>query len=225
VTEAEWLACDDAETGLHFVRSRASWRKLRLFMVGCCRRVWPAITEESHRRAVEVAERFADGRAAEAEREAAFQALSRSAPLWLGSGQSLARAPLACRLCVGAKAGDNAPLVSLLTAGVAASAASPDEPDCWKEGTRQELTEQAGLVRCIFGNPFRPVKFDPHWRTDTAVSLARQMYESRDFTAIPILADAIQDAGCGNADVLDHCRNPGPHVRGCWVVDLVLEKA
>ncbi|WP_246523698.1 hypothetical protein [Gemmata palustris] len=81
---------------------------------------------------------------------------------------------------------------------------------------------QCSAIRDIFGNPFRPVVFSPYWRTDTAVSLARQMYESRDFSAMPILADALQDAGCDNDDVLSHCRAPGEHVRGCWVVDLVL---
>ena len=59
---------------------------------------------------------------------------------------------------------------------------------------------------------FRPVTFAPEWRTDTAVALARQMYESRDFSAMPILADALQDAGCDNDDVLNHCRGEGPHV-------------
>jgi hypothetical protein len=80
------------------------------------------------------------------------------------------------------------------------------------------------LIRDIFGNPFRPVTFDPDWRTTTAIQLAQQMYDSRDFSAMPILADAIQDAGCDHADILDHCLGPGPHVRGCWVVDLVLWK-
>ena len=87
-----------------------------------------------------------------------------------------------------------------------------------------KLAFQARILRDIFGNPFRPVVFSPSWRTSTAVALASQMYESRDFSAMPILADALQDAGCDSADVLDHCRGPGPHVRGCWVVDLVLEK-
>jgi hypothetical protein len=82
----------------------------------------------------------------------------------------------------------------------------------------------ADRLRDIFGNPFRPVAFSPEWRTDTAVTLARQMYESREFSAMPILADALQDAGCDSAEILDHCRGPGPHVRGCWVVDLVLGK-
>ncbi|MBA4188070.1 MAG: hypothetical protein C0467_08625 [Planctomycetaceae bacterium] len=66
--------------------------------------------------------------------------------------------------------------------------------------------------------------FAPEWRTDTVVSLAKHIYESRDFGAMPILADALQDAGCEQADILTHCRGNGPHVRGCWVVDLVLEK-
>ncbi len=66
------------------------------------------------------------------------------------------------------------------------------------------------LLRDIFGNPFRPVTFSPAWRTDTAVAVARQLYESRDFSAMPILADALQDAGCENDDVLNHCRGPGP---------------
>jgi hypothetical protein len=81
-----------------------------------------------------------------------------------------------------------------------------------------------GHVREQFGNPFRPVAFSKSWRTDTAIALARQMYESRDFGAMPILADAIQEAGCDNDDILSHCRGDGPHVRGCWVVDLVLGK-
>jgi hypothetical protein len=87
-----------------------------------------------------------------------------------------------------------------------------------------ERSEQADLVRDVFGNPLRKVKFSPEWRTDTAVTLASQMYESRDFSAMPILADALQDAGCDNDDILAHCRGDGPHVRGCWVVDLVLGK-
>jgi hypothetical protein len=82
------------------------------------------------------------------------------------------------------------------------------------------------LMREMFGNPFRPVAFSPEWRTDDAVALARQMYESRDFGAMPILADALQDAGCDNEAILSHCRAATlTHVRGCWVVDLVLAKA
>ncbi|MFO0824519.1 MAG: hypothetical protein U0792_15615 [Gemmataceae bacterium] len=86
--------------------------------------------------------------------------------------------------------------------------------------------EQAQLIREIFGNPFRPVVFAPEWRSDTALSLAKHIYETRDFAQMPILADALQDAGCDNADILSHCRDANQvHVRGCWVVDLVLGKS
>ena len=85
---------------------------------------------------------------------------------------------------------------------------------------------QCLLLRDIFGNPFRPVAFAPSWRSSSVVALARAMYESREFAAMPVLADALEEAGCDAADILAHCRNPhGVHVRGCWVVDLVLGKA
>jgi hypothetical protein len=72
--------------------------------------------------------------------------------------------------------------------------------------------------------PYSPVTFAPEWRTEAAVGIAAKMYDSRDFGNMPILADALQDAGCEHADILAHCRGDGPHVRGCWVVDLVLGK-
>ena len=104
------------------------------------------------------------------------------------------------------------------------AAGLPDERPEEKHTATEERT-QCELLRDIFGNPFRPVAFSPEWRTSTATAIAQQMYDSRDFGAMPILADALQDAGCDNADILNHCRGPGPHVRGCWVVDLVLGKS
>ena len=89
---------------------------------------------------------------------------------------------------------------------------------------RRYTTHPAVYLRDIFGNPFRPVAFSPAWRTDTTVALAGRMYEERDFSAMPILADALEDAGCTDPDLLGHLRGSGPHVRGCWVVDLVLGK-
>ncbi|HEX3149646.1 MAG TPA: hypothetical protein VHR66_16340 [Gemmataceae bacterium] len=80
------------------------------------------------------------------------------------------------------------------------------------------------MLRDIFGNPFRPVAFDPRWRTSDSVGVARGIYEDRAFERMPILADALMDAGCDDEQVLSHCRGEGPHVRGCWVVDLVLGK-
>jgi hypothetical protein len=80
------------------------------------------------------------------------------------------------------------------------------------------------LLREVYGNACRYTRFDPNWRTDTVLTLARQMYVAREFSAMPILADALQDAGCDDGDILVHCRDPrAKHVRGCWVLDLVLD--
>jgi hypothetical protein len=95
----------------------------------------------------------------------------------------------------------------------------------WMDGIRNEVAQyQRRLLHDIMGNPFHPVSCNPEWRTCTVVALANQMYNSRDFSAIPILADALEDAGCTEADILGHLRGPGPHVRGCWVLDLLLDK-
>jgi hypothetical protein len=92
-------------------------------------------------------------------------------------------------------------------------------------GYDDALRRLCGVVRDLFGNPFRPVTFDPSWRSPTATAVALHMYDDRAFDAMPVLADALQDAGCEAHDVLEHCRRTGEHVRGCWVVDMVLGKA
>ena len=86
---------------------------------------------------------------------------------------------------------------------------------------------QAALLRDIIGDPFRPISLDPAWLTwhdGLLVSMARRMYDSRDFSDMPVLADALEEAGCANADILEHLRGPGSHVRGCWVVDALLAR-
>ena len=85
-------------------------------------------------------------------------------------------------------------------------------------------TANIHLLRCVVGNPFRPVMFDPEWRTSTVFALAEGIYAERAFDRLPILADALEEAGCDHAEMLSHCRGPAPHARGCWVVDLVLGK-
>lgn len=81
-----------------------------------------------------------------------------------------------------------------------------------------EFAAQADLLRCIAGNPFHPVAFDPHWRTETVANIAHGIVAGRAFDRLPILADALEEAGCDNADVLSHCRSSGPHAMGCWVL-------
>jgi hypothetical protein len=94
------------------------------------------------------------------------------------------------------------------------------------DDAQRERVARCDLIRDLIGNPHLPlpVTADPSWLTSTVVSLAHGIYQDRAFDRLPILADALQDAGCDNEDVLNHCRSEGPHVRGCWVVDLVLGK-
>jgi hypothetical protein len=88
-----------------------------------------------------------------------------------------------------------------------------------------ERAALAALLHCIFGNPFRPAAFDPIWRSPNVMDLARGIYDDRAFGRLSILADALEESGCHDADILDHCRGAGPHARGCWVIDLVLGRS
>ena len=85
--------------------------------------------------------------------------------------------------------------------------------------------EESEIVRDIFGNPFRPVTLDPVWLSSTVRDLAYTIYDERVFERMPILGDALMDAGCDSDEIIQHCQGPGLHVRGCWVVDLVLGKS
>jgi hypothetical protein len=221
MTEADWLTCSHPESMLNFLsresmaRRRTSDRKLRLFAVACCRRIWQLIAGAHSQRAVTVGERLADGQAEEWELEDAYD-MARL--IWNnqefdGNDEAYEAAFWAAEpVATGA---------ALHGAGMAARAIGVDGASI-----KTEEAAQAALIREIFGNPFRSrPRVKTAWRTDTVTVLARQMYESRDFSAMPILADALQDAGCANDDILNHCRGLGPHVRGCWVVDLVLGKA
>jgi hypothetical protein len=127
------------------------------------------------------------------------------------------------------------PLIALVVAiadHAAMSAARALRRDQWSaewqkihdEAEAVEKVQQCGLIREIFGNPFRRVSADPSWLTSDVLLLARGVYEDRAFDRMPILADALQDAGCDNANVLDHCRELGEHVCGCWVLDMLLGK-
>jgi hypothetical protein len=89
------------------------------------------------------------------------------------------------------------------------------------EETRSLLT---GLVRDITGNPFQSVTLDSRWATPEVIAIAGGIYEERTFHHLPILADALEDAGCGDQALLAHCRRPGPHARGCWIVDALTKK-
>jgi len=94
----------------------------------------------------------------------------------------------------------------------------------WTIGNWQIEPRGVLTIRELFGNPFRPATLDPTWLTLTVVALARSIYGERGFDRLPILAGALEEAACSEASILDHCRSPAEHVRGCWVVDLLLGK-
>jgi hypothetical protein len=98
-------------------------------------------------------------------------------------------------------------------------------PGCPLRGLVPDREEWAALLRDICGNPFRPVTLDPAWTTPTVVQLARSLYEERRFQDLPVLADALEEAGCQDQSILEHLRSTGPHVRGCWPLDLILGRA
>lgn len=199
------------------------------------------MTDPETLRAVDAAELFADGQLDE-EAMRVFHDKVIQLHGAIEGAQRYPRAPsrldatrmwAACAALAAAEpSGSRDELTEMSSFTDAATAASYDpltplDQPCFtrKDLERDELKHQAALARCIFGNPFRPVTFNPAWRTDTTVALAQQMYDSRAFGAMPILADALQDAGCEDKQVLSHCRDAGPHARGCWVVDGVLGKA
>ena len=237
MTEAEWLACNSPPRMLEFLRGRAGDRKVRLFAVACCRHILHLLTDDRNRIVIEVAERYADGlvpkKNLKAARRRTFQARSER-PCTIGQDfqWGLAFAEGATDVLTEGpheSAQDTAYYAAVALAYGETQGRERDER--FEAVHNAERLIQARLLRDIFGNPFRPVSFDPAWRTANVVALARTVYEERelpsghlDGTRLAILADALLDAGCDNADILDHCRSEGPHVRGCWVVDLLLGK-
>jgi hypothetical protein len=231
MTEAEWLACEYPDPMLEFLRGRVSERKFRLFSVACCRRTWSFQNAVLSCKAGAISDAHADGLAT----EPMAGSVEGDAREWRGGVHRNGGAAVVLTgeeavevWAAVARPETVAMTVALMVAEEARAAgtdpgtiAAMDEAANYGVVRREEQCQTA-LLREIIGDPFRPVTLDPSWITSTVTTLASQMYESRDFGAMPILADALQDAGCDNEDFLDHCRGSGPHVRGCWVVDLVL---
>jgi hypothetical protein len=244
MSEEEWLECADLELMLNFLRDgdRTSERKLRLFACGCCRRIWDLLVHPNSRRALEVTEQFVDGLVSESVRAAAegnaavlLRSLGENVPAPYRIAGAAARAVPAVIAAVDyslstqvhRRSREPITLGLMAARGAAAEAraalafgANPEPLRVSKAAAR----EQCQLLRCIVGNPFRPGSFDPAWQTPPALALARTAYEERHFEDLPLLADALEEAGCTDADLLAHLRSGGPHARGCWPLDLVLGK-
>jgi hypothetical protein len=190
MTEAEWRACDDPDEMLTFLSPRASGRKSRLLVIACCLGGWSWWYEDRSKRLVELAERYADGKASEAE---------------LAGARRIAYP---------------GHLLSMIEPEIA------NEAFAFVRWARQEPARQVKHLRELF-NPFRRRCIDPAWLAwhgGTVRQLAQAIYDERAFDRLPVLADALEEAGCDEADLLGHLRGPGPHLLGCWAVDALLGK-
>ncbi len=234
MTEAEWLTYIDPGPMLEFLKGKASDRKFRLFSCACYRRIWHKLPEVS-RQAVEVAEQFVDGKATPVELRSVRQ-LVVSQPggsEWLAVRNEAESHPMGSEWLAVRKA-------SGYSASAAASSAA--SKFSWTSDGRyahepfvSECKFQTIIVREVFGNPLRSMPPLPAsvltWNDSTVRRIAEVIYDERylpegtlDNARLAILADALEEAGCTNADILNHCRQPGEHVRGCWVIDLLLGK-
>ena len=236
MTEAVWLSCDDPARMLtHLIAGNLtrgfnpiSDRKLRLFACACCRQIWCLLTDERSRQAVQVAERHADGCVGREELETAgmnawvaTRQIQRSAVLIAATEAAADAAALAAVIM-------KADIATPQIARAAARAAGENVRDI-----RPGQAVQAALLREIVGNPWRP---RPHarqlaqWVSDYGkaglgiAGMADLIYWDRDWEALPILADRLEESGCDSRDMLDHLRSSDPHVRGCWCLDLLLGK-
>jgi hypothetical protein len=202
------------------IRNRVSDRKLRLFAVACVRSILPR-TRDVHRgdvaRVANIAEAVAEGTAAASELEAVRETIPWDNEISTALEACNPEARFAAVRTVRAAA--NAVLGFWLTAHPEFRRRSPETA----AARRTELERQTALARCVFGNPFRPFPVAPEWRTGTVLAIAHVVYAERAFDQLPILADALEEAGCDALELLTHCRGPGPHALGCWVLDLVLK--
>jgi hypothetical protein len=217
MTEVEWQECNDPERMLEFLGEGASKRKLRLFVCACCRSIWHLLTFEISQRAVETGECLADGIVTEEARTA----------IWNEAWEIVVKQRQ--------ESGASSLLFALVTAERAVL--RWDKGDPWRHAANAALSarqamgfsadesaEQSAILRDMFGNPFRPISVSPSWLTPVVTATSRRIYEAHRFQDLPLLAQALEEAGCESKDILTHCREPRAHVRGCWAIDLILGK-
>jgi hypothetical protein len=231
MTEAQWLACADPQTLLGHLGQVPDQRRLLLFGVACCRRVAHLATPQMQS-LLERVEQFAEGLipGALVAGDLAYPSSGMDGAE-AGANQAIFGLVPGPRALVPAVGPIRSAELAAIAAGMAFAYAAGTE-QAWKEPRRavvaKERRDQAEIVRDLFGNPFHPVRFvDPmwhRWRDGLILSMVRSIAEECRYADLPILADALEEAGCTNGALLDHCRSSGPHVRGCWAVDLLLGK-
>lgn len=233
MTEAEWLTCTDPKPMLEFLRDKASDRKMRLFACACSRSIWHLFTDPRSKRAVEIAEKVADGMATETELASAKEALEQldfsgqpaCATRRIAYKVTFQKERLNADVFRDVDEADTADDVAVVAAYSVVKRSS--DPAAWGVARNCEKERQAILLRELFGNPFRQVSVDSFclvWNDGTIPKVAQGIYDEQAFDRLPILADALEESGCTNQDCLQHCRKPDGHIRGCWLMDLLLAK-
>ena len=210
--EEHWLNCRKPERMIEFLGERGSSRRWHLFACACCWRILPLLTDDRSLHAVGVAERLAEG---QVEPSAVRDAREMAELARIEAWQAFYRPGVQHNL----------------SALAAASCCLGSPRQTWKHaadatpaGGLEERRSQCQLLRELFGNPFRPFVFDPGWNTPAVASIAAQIYEREAWEDMPVLGDALEDAGCGHEEALRHCRGKDVHMRGCWVLDEILGK-
>jgi hypothetical protein len=226
MNEVAWRSCTDpAEMLSHLLEQGTSDRKLRLLACACCRQIWDLLQNPKSRLAVEVSERFADDQATTLE-----LARARATALTVGGNEAWA-----AYWAANVKPGG--PLWNTFTAAATAIArravtklqdpAMANLHGTWDSAQKTAQLRQVDLITEIIGNPFRVFVMKQQWlawESGLLVRLAEGIYEDRAYDRMPILGDALEDAGCEEEEILRHCREEREHLRGCWVLDWVLSK-
>jgi hypothetical protein len=229
MTEAEWLGGDDPEAMFRFLAGRGGPRRWRLFACACLRELGHLLRDADAREAFAVAQRFADGRAGPAEVAVAHaralasrrHLLSAPSPRSRLDRRLFARMQGVADALVQATAPAHDPELQAAAVARTLLGADPHEP-AWQARVGERT---AWLLRDVFGDTFRVVDLPAGWlrgRGAQAVAVAVAIHEDQSFDELPILADALEDADCPAAGLLRHCREPGPHGRGCWAVEALL---
>jgi hypothetical protein len=184
MNEAEWLACEEPGPMLTFLGKKASERKIRLFACACVWRQW-LLAPLSDQLAVDVAERFADGQATDKELKAARSQCKNSPECSGGAAAYKCATPAVTKAA------------AFASYWARSSLAKHRGPDHYATVKLDEYAAHARLLRCIFGNPFKPITFNPSWLTPTVKTFAEQIYNDRAFDRIPVLGDALEEHNLG----------------------------
>lgn len=248
--KVEWLACSDTKRMLAFLRGKMTGRQMQLWAYACCRRVWHLLADERSRLGLDAAERYTEGHGEAEQLRQAHRAAHEAAneatdALRLEGTRRGDRAALEGAAHSASWVVSTAlqpmwgcdPFTDLTTSSravVASWALVAVEEAADKHARAAEETAQADLLRDIRGDPYRRKGADPDWLSwqgGLVTHLAEAAYDGRELPSghlevarLAVLADALEDAGCSEAALLSHLRGEGPHVRGCWAVDLILGK-